>query len=80
MKNPKASSSADPRLILALSQYDLSQDTGPTLKEIDLDREFRFRKRTFRKLQEKRTRAVCLELNTQRRYLIPMMAEVKLID
>ncbi|MFT7150862.1 MAG: SprT protein, partial [Nonlabens sp.] len=39
-----------------------------------------FRKRTFRKLQEKRTRAVCLELNTQRRYLIPMMAEVKLID
>jgi len=80
MKNPKASSSADPRLMLALSQYDLSQYAGPTLKEIDLDREFRFRKRTFRKLQEKRTRAVCLELNTQRRYLIPMMAEVKLID
>lgn len=80
MKNPKASSSADPKLMLALSQYDLSQDSGPTLKEIELDREFRFRKRTFRKLQEKRTRAVCLELNTQRRYLIPMMAEVEILD
>lgn len=80
MKNPKASSTADIKLMLALSQYDVSQASGPTLKDVALDREFKFRKRTFRKLQEKRTRAVCLELNTQRRYLIPMLAEVEVID
>lgn len=80
MKNPKASSTADIKLMLALSQYDVSRDSGPTLKEVALDREFKFRKRTFRKLQEKRTRAVCLELNTQRRYLIPMLAEVEVVD
>lgn len=80
MKNPKASSSADPKLMEVLAKYDRSIPTGPTLKELDLEKEFVFRKRTFRKLQEKRTRAVCLELNSQRRYLIPMVAEVEVLD
>ncbi|WP_255399488.1 hypothetical protein [Roseivirga sp. 4D4] len=79
MKNPKASSSADPRLMAVLSKYDETESNGPTLKELEIDTEFLFRKRTFRKLQEKRTRAVCLELRSQRRYLIPMVAEVEVI-
>lgn len=80
MKNPKASSSADFKLLQVLSKYDEVKLSGPTLKEIQLDQEFKFRKRAFRKLQEKRTRALCLELHSQRRYLIPMMAEVEVLD
>ncbi|WP_236017464.1 SprT-like domain-containing protein [Roseivirga sp. E12] len=80
MKNPKASSSADPKLLAVLSEYDESKIDGTTLKELELDTEFMFRTRAFRKLQEKRTRAVCLELNSQRRYLIPMVVEVEVMQ
>lgn len=80
MKNPKASSTADPKLMLTLSKYDTKTDLGPTLKDIEINGEFRFRNRVFHKLEEKRTRAVCLEISTQRRYLIPMLAEVEVIN
>lgn len=80
MKNPKASSAADPALMGVLSKYDETHTSGHVLKDLQLDTAFSFRKRIFKKLQEKRTRAVCLELKTGRRYLIPMVAEVEIVD
>ncbi len=77
MKNPKASTAADPKLLNVLSAYNTQKQLGPTLKELQLNEEFVFRKRAFRKLQEKRTRAVCLDLKNQKRYLIPMVVEVE---
>lgn len=76
MKNPKASTSADPLLLNVLSKHDSDQGARLTLRDIGLEETFVFRKRSFQKLQEKRTRALCLDLSNRKRYLIPMVAEV----
>lgn len=75
MKNPKASAGADPILMNALRQFDTTEKK-PTLAQLPLESEFEFRKRRFRKLEVKRTRALCLDLKNQKRYLIPLMVEV----
>lgn len=75
MKNPKASAGADPILMNALRQFD-STEKKPTLAQLPLESEFEFRKRRFRKLEVKRTRALCLDLKNQKRYLIPLVVEI----
>lgn len=77
MKNPKASTAADGKLLTVISNYDLVKSSGPTLGEIAAGDEFTFRKRSFKKLQDKRTRSLCLDLGNQRKYLIPMLVEVE---
>ncbi|OEK05961.1 SprT family zinc-dependent metalloprotease [Roseivirga misakiensis] len=77
MKNPKASTAADPKLLQAVSNYDLTKSDGPTLRNLLPGQEFVFRKRAFRKIKTNRTRAVCLDLSNQRRYLIPILVEVE---
>ncbi|WP_305982371.1 transcription elongation protein SprT [Roseivirga thermotolerans] len=75
MKNPKASTSADPALMIALKQFEANSERS-TIASLPLLAEFRFRKRYFRKLEVKRTRALCLDLENKKRYLIPLVAEV----
>ncbi len=77
MKNPKASTSGDPTLVKVLAKYDEGAVDTFTLEDVPLGEEFVFRKRSFRKLELKRTRAVCLDLKNRKKYLIPEMAEVK---
>ena len=79
MRNPKASTAGDPALVRVLAQYDPEGAQALTLADIDFGEEFTFRKRGFRKLEKKRTRAVCLDLSNRKRYLIPEMAEVERI-
>ncbi|MCO6359020.1 transcription elongation protein SprT [Roseivirga pacifica] len=77
MKNPKASTAADPVLLKAVSAYDLNKAQGKTLNEVALGEVFELRKRKFKKLETKRTRALCLDLSNNRRYLISLVAEVE---
>jgi SprT protein len=74
-KNPKASSCSDPVLYQILKQFD-----GPSdkilLKDIAIGSSFTFNQRTFTKLEKKRTRSVCKELKSGRKYLISELAEV----
>lgn len=77
MRNPKASTSGDPALVKVLAKYDERGVEVFTLEDVPLGEEFVFRKRSFRKLELKRTRAVCLDLKNRKKYLIPEMAEVK---
>ena len=77
MRNPKASTAGDPALVKVLSKYDPEGRNFLTLADIAFGEEFTFRKRGFRKLEKKRTRAVCLDLSNRKRYLIPEMAEVE---
>ncbi|MFY0594205.1 transcription elongation protein SprT [Roseivirga sp.] len=77
MKNPKASTAADPKLLQIVSGYDENKDQGPTLASLAVGDEFVFRKRSFRKIETKRTRALCLDLGNKRNYLIPMLVEVE---
>ena len=79
MKNPKASTSGDPLLFATLSRYD-AKPSGPVLKELPVGQEFVFRQRSFKKLEEKRTRALCLDLENNRRYLIPMLATIESLE
>lgn len=76
MKNPKASTAADPKLVEVLARYSENEESRATLKGTALNSIFNFRGKAYRKLEEKRTRALCEELNTGRRYLIPMIIEV----
>ena len=77
MKNPKASVGADPKLAKVLASYDRGSIRRLTLEEVKIEEEFEFRGRQFMKIEKKRTRSVCLDLQNKRRYLIPEMAEVK---
>ena len=80
MRNPKASTAGDPVLVSLLAQYDPKGSSMPTLAEVGLGVEFIFRKRAFKKLEKKRTRALCLDLSNQKKYLIPELAEVKILN
>lgn len=77
MKNPKASTAGDPTLQRVLSKYDDSSEESPILADLQAGEEFRFRKRLFRKIEKKRTRALCLDLENKKRYLIPLMAAIE---
>ena len=77
MRNPKASTHADPHLLQALRAYD-QENNGLTLAQVPIDGCFSFRSRAYQKIGPvKRTRSVCLELQTQKRYLISLQAEVE---
>ena len=76
MKNPKASAAADITLINALRKFD-DDSGGITLAQLAINEEFSFRGRSFRKLEVKRTRALCLDLKDQKRYLVPLMVEIE---
>lgn len=77
MQNPKASTYADPALVSVLRDYD-SQNGGlvplSDLEEGDL---FEFNNRQYQKLQLRRTRVLCLEVRSSRKYLISKLALVK---
>lgn len=77
-QNPKASSCADPSLYKALQQFNNKSDKE-ILDTVDLQSTFIFNKRTFQKIEKRRTRWVCLEIKTKRKYLIPGVAEVKVM-
>ena len=76
MANPAASSCTDPHLLRTLKKY----DDGPApiyLEELPPNTLFTInKKKVFRKGQQLRKRFKCLEVNTQRYYLIHPMAEV----
>lgn len=77
-KNPKAASCSDPALYNVLKQFDEPNDKV-LLKKVEVGTVFDFNGRQFRKLEKKRTRSVCLELKTNRRYLISELAEIKIV-
>lgn len=78
MKNPKATSSADHRLSAALRKYD--EQTGLVhLGEIKLGDIFRLNKRVFKAESKRRTRIVCEEIKSGKKYLISKIALVDIV-
>ena len=78
MKDPKASSCNDHGLAMALAQYDKNRPI--VLQEIETGSLFRLGKRTFKKEELKRTRYVCLEVKSGKRYLVSRSAPVDKVD
>lgn len=75
-RNPKASSCSDPVLYQILKQFDAPSDLI-MLKSIQVGQVFIFNDKPFIKLEKKRTRSICQQVNTKRKYLISEVAEVK---
>lgn len=78
MNNPKASTGADLFLLREVRKYDLK---GPDkklafLSELSPGSAFSFKGRAFKKESTLRTRILCLELHSGRKYLISGNAEV----
>jgi hypothetical protein len=79
-KNPKASSSTDTRLSLALQSFDPIERTNSYVFELPEGSTFRlYNGRIFRKGNKRRKRYECIELATGRLYLFQPNAEVELI-
>jgi hypothetical protein len=78
--NPKASTGADPWLMMELRKFD--ENNGNTglqfLQQIKVGSQFEIKGRIFEKLEVKRTRVLCLEIDSGRKFLISGHAEVKL--
>lgn len=76
MKNPKATSSSDPKLSICLRKYD--NNTGLVhLGEVHIGSLFKFNTRVFKKEAKRRTRILCQEINSGRKYLISQIALVE---
>jgi hypothetical protein len=76
LKNAGASSCSDPQLLKALQQYDHWHEGVVYLSDISIEEKFIFNKRVFKKLERRRTRTLCLDLENNKRYLIAEVAKV----
>ena len=79
LKNPKARTDSDIKLSLALRNYDEKTDKK-LIFELDLDAEFSYNDRVFKKGIKRKTRIECVEVNTKKRYLFHQNAEVLTMD
>ncbi|WP_223271815.1 SprT-like domain-containing protein [Algoriphagus ratkowskyi] len=81
MRNPKASSSTDLFLMKEMSKYDDKSIQQEYVFLSDLTPGFRFllSGREFEKGETRRTRVLCKEVKSGRKYLIAQLAKVKLI-
>jgi SprT protein len=80
MKNPKASTYADPKLVSALRKYDRHGDDLIPLSALEEGDIFEFNQRVYKKLNLRRTRVMCQESASSRKYLISKMALVRVFN
>ncbi len=79
-QNPKASCAADQRLYKLFSSFDTKTNNATYLSDIKLNSLFLFNNKCFRKLEMRRSRALCLNTHNQRKYLISGIAEVSSLE
>ena len=79
MLSPKASSCSAPTLYTLLKRYDYSNDTY-LLQTLQVGNQFLFNGATYQYLQLKRTRVLCLQINSGKKYLISKITSVKKIS
>ena len=80
MQNPAASSVSYAPLFEALRSFDVLEENEVSLSEIPDNQWFTFRNNIFQKLEIRRTRVLCLEKTSKRRYTILATARVKIIQ
>lgn len=74
--NPKACSGVNVSVEKAFARHD--QNQGVYLEELSVGETFTFRSQTYRKLENRRTRVMCLNLSNNRKYTINKAALVEL--
>ncbi len=79
-RNPKASSSTDAKLSIALKQFDSQQSDNLYVFELPIGSVFRIHNgKLYRKGKKRVKRYECIELNTGRMFLFQPNAEVEMI-
>jgi len=78
-KNPKAASCSDVLLTETLRGYD-NQNGKVLLKQLKPGDRFTFNDKQYLYLEKRRTRILCEQMPTKRKYLIGLIAEVEKID
>ncbi|UII22815.1 SprT-like domain-containing protein [Fulvivirga ligni] len=78
LQNPKASSCNDHRLMTALRPFDSGKSTLQ-LSDIPTGELFKLNNRVFRKESLRRTRYVCSEVSSKKKYLISKITEVEAV-
>jgi len=66
--NPKATTSSSPNLVKALANYDKIESF--TLENIEEGERFFYSKKEYTKIKKRRTRSLCIDTNSQKKYLI----------
>ena len=81
MKNPKASSAADLFLMKEMSKYDDKSHNAEIifLSDVKPGNRFLLSGREFEKGETRRTRVLCKEVKSGKKYLIAQLAKVKLL-
>lgn len=80
LQDPKASSCSDPALMRSLKLYDEAEEGAQPvfhLEQLSPGQLFRFRNKTYRLVEKRRTRYLCTEQGTGRQFLIAGIAEVE---
>ena len=73
---PRASSGADKRLLRTLRKYDLDENVL-TVDLVPMEETFQLGNKVFRKLEKRRTRWLCVEVHTEKKYLVHGLTQVK---
>ena len=79
MKNPKASSSSDLKLMKALKEYDIGEK-HLILADLEVGHYFRLKGKAFLVQKKNRSRFLCTEIKSKRNFLVHSMAEVESIE
>ena len=77
MRQPKASTYSDSRLLSVLRSYDEHQTDLIPLAQVEEGDIFEFNEKLYKKIQLRRTRVLCQLSGTSRKYLISKMALVR---
>ena len=81
MQNPKASTHGDINLLRCLNTYDNKKlsSNSITLEEIGYGAKFAFRGHVFEKREKRRTRYMCVDFNSNKKYTISALATVEVV-
>lgn len=78
IQNPKASSSSDIALQRALKKYDEGENL-PILADLEIGDSFNFRGKRFEILKKNRSRYLCIEYISRKKFLIHSMIEIDML-
>lgn len=79
MLNPKASSSSDIQLMSELRKFDSIDDKNKNLAELSIGDIFLLKKVRFRIIKKNRTRYLCEDIMSKKRFLIHSLAQVEIV-
>ena len=80
MRNPMASSQADPKLAVALHELNKEQNGAVPLMSLKLGDSFVYRNSAYQRREQRRTRVVCTQLETGKNYLFSASVFVEVLN